>query len=109
ALRLRRQLAVNQEVARLDEVALLGEVFDRVAAVAQDALFAIEVRDRTRGRSGVHEPAVERDVTGVLAQVTNVDGVLVFRADDDGQRSLFPSGEDKLRTQLLGSSHGGQT
>jgi hypothetical protein len=40
-----RQLAVEQQVADLDEVALLGELLDRVAAVQQHALVAVDVGD----------------------------------------------------------------
>src|ERR1051325_5431980 len=71
ALRLGRQLAVDQQVAGLDEVALLGELFDRIAAVAQDALLTVEVRDGARRGAGVHVPAVERDVPGLPTQRAN--------------------------------------
>ena len=37
-LRLGRQLAVQQQVADLHEVAVLGELLDRIAAIEQDAL-----------------------------------------------------------------------
>ena len=58
----RRQLAVDQQVAHLEEAALLGELLDRVAAVAQDAGVAVDVGDRGRRRGGVDEAGVERDV-----------------------------------------------
>jgi predicted RNase H-like nuclease len=44
-LRLGRQLAVEQQVAGLEEVAVLGELLDRIAAVEQDALVAVDVGD----------------------------------------------------------------
>ena len=44
-LRLVRQLAVQEEVGDLDVRRGLGELLDRVAAVAQDAVVAVEVRD----------------------------------------------------------------
>ena len=37
-----RQLALDHEVGDLEVVAVLGQVFDRVAAVAQDALLAVD-------------------------------------------------------------------
>ena len=49
-LLLRRQFAVDQQVADLEKVALRGQLFDRVAAVAENALFAVEKGDRARRR-----------------------------------------------------------
>ena len=43
-LRRRRQFAVEQQVAGLEEIAVLGELLDRVAAVEQDALVAVDDR-----------------------------------------------------------------
>ena len=44
-LRRRRQLAVEQQVAGLQEVAVLGELLDRIAAIEQDALVAVDEGD----------------------------------------------------------------
>ena len=46
-----RQLAADQQVGHLDEVALLGQLLDRDAAVAEDALLAVDERDRARARA----------------------------------------------------------
>src|SRR5690606_32281579 len=102
ALGLRRQLAVDEQVAGLDEVGVLRQLLYRVATVAQDAFFTVEVRDRARGRAGDHVPAVERDVAGFLAKRSDVDRVFVFGAHDHGQRGLFSSREDELGTNFLG-------
>ncbi len=59
-----RQLAVDQQVATSRKVLVLGELLDRVAAVAQDAGVAVDVGDRRRARRGVDEAGVERDVPG---------------------------------------------
>ena len=48
-LRLRRQLAVDEQVGDLEVGRLLGELLDRVAAVLEDALVAVDVGDRRRG------------------------------------------------------------
>ena len=53
-----RQLAVEQQVAGLEEVAVLGELLDRVAAVEQHALVAVDIGDlrlaaRRGGEAGV--------------------------------------------------------
>ena len=70
-----RQFTVDQQVADLDEGRLLGELLDRVAAVAQDAGVAVDVGDRRLGRRGVDEAAVERRVTRLGEQRTQRDAV----------------------------------
>ena len=59
------QLAVDQQVAGLDEIAPLGEHFDRVAAIAQNALVAVEEGDGAGRRAGVDVALVEGDVAGL--------------------------------------------
>ena len=44
-LRQGRQLALQQQIAHLQEVALLRQLLDRVAAVQQHALVAVDVGD----------------------------------------------------------------
>ena len=43
-LRRRRQFAVEQQVAGLEEVAVLGQLLDRIAAIEQDAFVAVDDR-----------------------------------------------------------------
>ena len=78
-LRLGRQLAVDEQVGDLEVGRLLGELLDRVAAVLEDALVAVDVRDRRAARRGVRE----RRVVGHQAEVVLVDLHLaeVHRAD----------------------------
>ena len=57
-LGLRGQLALEQERHDLEETRLLGELLDRIAAVAQDPGVAVDVRDRAAGRRGVEESRV---------------------------------------------------
>ena len=42
-LRCRRQLAIEEEIAGLEEVALFGELLDRVPAIKEDSLVAVDV------------------------------------------------------------------
>ena len=51
----RRQLPVDEQPGDLEVGRVVGEVFDRVPAVAQDAGVAVDVGDRALGRGGVHE------------------------------------------------------
>ncbi len=80
----RRQLAEDQQVGRLDEARPLGELLDGIAAVAQDALLAVDERDLARAGAGVPVAAVERDQAGFGAQLRDVDGRFGLRADDRG-------------------------
>ena len=81
----RRQFAVDQQVGDFDEIAIGGQLLDRVAAVAQDAGLAVEERDGARRRASVHVAFVERDVAGLGPQLGDIDRVFVFRADDHGE------------------------
>ncbi len=94
-LRRRRQFAVEQQVAGLQEVAVLGQLLDRIAAIEQDALVAVDIGDlglaaRRRGEAGVvgeHAAlAVELgDVEHVRADRAVVDREIpVLVADGDG-------------------------
>jgi hypothetical protein len=44
-LRLGRQFAIKQQIADLEEVAVLGELLDRITAMEQDALVTIDEGD----------------------------------------------------------------
>ena len=74
----RRQVAVDQQVGDLQEAGVLGELLDRVAAVAQDARVAVDVGDGRRGGRGVHEAGVKGDGAGLLQQLGNVVAFVSF-------------------------------
>ena len=52
------QLAEQDQVGGLEEVAVLGQLLDRVAAIEQDALVAVDVGDPALARRRVHERRV---------------------------------------------------
>ena len=83
-----RQFAVDQQIADLDEIRLLGELLDRVAAVAQDAGIAVDVGDGALGRGGVDEAIVEGGVAGLGQQRTQRDAVGPLGGADDVQVKL---------------------
>ena len=58
------QLAVAQQVGDFEVVRVLGELFDRVAAVAQDAGVAVELGDRALASGGAHEARVVEEHVG---------------------------------------------
>ena len=77
------QLAVDQQVGHLEVGGTLGQLFDRVAAVTQDADVAVDVGDLGLARRSVREPDIQRDVTGRLEQLADVQtGTSVRRRHD---------------------------
>ena len=52
------QIAVDQQIGDLGELCVLGQLLDRVAAVAQDACLAVEEGDRALTGGGRHEGGV---------------------------------------------------
>ena len=80
-----RQLAVDDQVGRLDEGGVLGQLLDRIAAVAEDAGLAVDEGDGALAGAGVAVALVVGDVAGVGAQIADIDRLLALRADDDGK------------------------
>ena len=84
-----RQLAVEQEVAGLQEIAVLGELVDRIAAIEQHALVAVDVGDlrfraRRRGEAGI-----EGEHAGLAVELADIDHRRPDRAGLDGQLDGF--------------------
>jgi hypothetical protein len=79
------QVAVDQQVGDLEVARLLRELLDRVAAVLEDALVAIDVGDRRATRRGVHVRGVIRHDPEVLlvdldlAQLGSADRAVLDR------------------------------
>ena len=80
-----RQLAVDQQVGDLEEAGVLGQLVDRVPAVAQDPGVTVDVGDRRRARGRVHEADVEGDLAGRRQQLARVEAVGALGRLDDGQ------------------------
>ncbi len=53
-LRARRQLAIDEQEGRLKKVALLDQLLNGIASVAQDAFLAVDVCDFALDHSGIH-------------------------------------------------------
>jgi len=64
---------VNDQVGGLDEARVLGQLLDRNATVAQDALFAVDKRDGALTSAGVPITVVKGDQPGLIAKLANVD------------------------------------
>ena len=82
------QVAVDQQVGGFQEARVLGQLLDRVPAVAQDSGIAVDVGDRRGGGRGVHETGVESNGAGLLQQLRYVEAVVAFFGSDAGQLKL---------------------
>ena len=79
------QFAIDQEVRDLQEIAVGGELLDRIAAVAEDAAVAVEKGDRALRRAGVGVALVERRAAAGGEQLGDVEAPFAFGAGDDGE------------------------
>ena len=81
----RRKLTINQKVGDLDEGRIFGDILDRIAAVAQDSLVAIDERDVRGGRRRVHKSTIQRGQTRLTGQRRDVDCRRPVRCGNDGE------------------------
>ena len=77
------QLAHDDQVGHLDEGGFLRQLLDGDAAVAQDALLAVDEGDLALAGTGVAVAVVQRDVAGLVAQRGDVHRALLFGAFDN--------------------------
>ncbi len=77
------QLAVEQQVAHLEEVAFDRELLDRVAAVEELALVAVDERDRRAAGGGRQEARVVGKAAGLAVERADVDDVGADAAGED--------------------------
>ena len=69
----RRQLAVDEQPGDLEVGGVLRQLLDRIAAVAQDPLVAVDEGDRGLRRRGVDEAVVERREPRLAGELRDVD------------------------------------
>ena len=79
-LGLLRQLAVQDQVGDLEERAVLGQILDRVAAMQQDALVAVDEGDLRAAAGGRGEAGVVGEHPGLAVELADVDDVRAERA-----------------------------
>ena len=79
------QLAHDDQVGHLDERGFLGQLLDGDAAVAQDALLAVNESDLALARAGVGVAVVQGDVAGFVAQRGDINRAFLFRSFDNGK------------------------
>ena len=81
-LRRGRQFAVEQQVAGLQKVAVLGELFDRIAAIEQNAFVAVDVGDLGLAARGRRKARIVGEHPALAVELRNVDDVGTDRARD---------------------------
>ncbi len=80
-----RKLTIQQEVAGLDETAVLGELVDRIAAIEENALVAVDEGDLRLAARRRGEARVVGEAAGILIERVDVDHVGPNRALADRQ------------------------
>jgi hypothetical protein len=102
-VRVRGELALEEQVRGLEKPRLLGELLDRVAPVAENPRVAVDVGDGAPARGGVEVgrvvglKAAVAVVRADLAQVGRTD-----RAVDDRKRLLPPGAVVRDRERVVG-------
>ena len=84
--------AVTEMIERRDEIRfvyVLGDDFDGVSAISQNALITVQVGDGAGGRARVDVPLVEGNIAGLGPELGDVDRMFVFGAHDDRQIDLL--------------------
>src|ERR1700694_5681085 len=71
----RRQFAIEQEVAGLKEVAVLGQLLNRITAIEQYALVAIDISDLGFAARRRREPRIVGEHPGYAVERADVDHV----------------------------------
>ncbi len=87
------KLSMDQQIAYLDEVAGFAELLDRISAIPQYPLLAIEIGDCALSRPGVDVAFVERDQPGLGAELRDIERSLVLC-------SLYDRYVDRLVTKV---------
>ncbi len=89
-----RQFAVDQQVADLEEMRFLGQLVDRVAAIEQLALVAVDIGDRALAGGGGGKAGVIGEHVALGVELADIDHVRAQCRARHGQlQRLVPEGE----------------
>src|SRR5688572_26987747 len=80
---------MDQQPGHFQEVALLRQIFNGIAGVAQHSPLAIQEGDLAVAGTGVSEARVDGDRTGLSAQLPDVDVDLALRPHQDWKLNLL--------------------
>src|SRR5690606_20474357 len=67
-----RQFAVEQQIADFHKVAIFSEAFDIVAAITQDSLVAVDIRNGRFTGSGGEEAGIVGEIAGLSIEFADV-------------------------------------
>ena len=81
------QFALQQQIAGLEKIAIGGELLDRITAVQQFALVAINKRDRGIARCCRQKAGVVGEHAGLRVQLADVDHIRAMGAAIDRQNN----------------------
>src|SRR6201988_2059391 len=93
-LRRRRQLAVEKEIAGLEKVAVLGEIGNRVTAIEQDTLVAVDIGDLGFAAASRGEAGIVGENTGFGVELADVQYFRAQRAVINGKRIVLVAERD---------------
>jgi hypothetical protein len=85
----RRELAPDQQVGDLEEGRALGQLLDGVAAIAQDALVAVDIGNRRFAAGGGAITGIEGEIPQLGVQTADVQRGVAFGTFDNGQVQRF--------------------
>jgi hypothetical protein len=88
-LRSGRQLAIEQEIAGLQEIAVLGELLDRVATIEQDPVLAIDIGDLRLAASRRGEARIVGEDVGPIVERRYVEHTRPDGAFVDGKLEVL--------------------
>ncbi|MEY9764454.1 hypothetical protein ABH988_005239 [Bradyrhizobium ottawaense] len=94
-----RQIPEQQEIAGLEEVAVLGELLDRVAAVFQHARVAVDIGDLRLAARGGGEAGIVGEQAGLAVELADIDDIRPDAAAVDREIVVLVS--DRQRSGLI--------
>ena len=78
------QATEDQQPGDLDEIGVLGELLDGNAAIAENALVAVDEGDSALADPAIAQRGVVGNQAGLVAEAGDVDGPLALGAHEDG-------------------------
>ena len=80
-----RQLAGQQQVADFEEIAMLGELLDRIAAIEQHAGIAVDIGNRGTTACSGKETWIVSKFSSLAEQGADIDHIRSDRAAENGK------------------------
>src|SRR6516162_3833824 len=85
-----RQLAVEQEISDFHKVALVRQLLDRVTAIKQYPLIAVDIGDVRAAGRGRHKAGIVSKMPGLRIKLANINDARTDRSADHGKVNRLP-------------------